>query len=201
MTESGNSGVRGRFRFPLWMLVFVLPTIAALGFAYLSLTWQWAKQIEQAQADIAQLKAEELMASVENHFVRQQMAPIEAQLEKYRQPQAIVQQAQLRLYGGGLGQTEWGLSYFAYQASDDDIRELVLGFQQELNDASEKHKLRILDFLERMLFVFADRKRLFAHDVSAIAKQLGNDPSAKVAARAKRVDALYQAALSAENQQ
>ena len=156
---------RSRLQFSLGMLLFVIPTIAGLGFGYVSLTQQWERTIEQKQEQLAELVMQRKVAEMERARSFVMLDDVEQKLDQFREPEEIVRQTGLRLYGGGFAKDQNDLIYFERQANDDDLLELVSQLEAKLNDSSRAQVERIVTYLERLPQVAYQRRQVIAQKV------------------------------------
>ncbi|PQO44839.1 hypothetical protein [Blastopirellula marina] len=156
---------RSRLQFSLKVWLFVVPTIAAFVFGYVSLTQQWERTIQQKQVQLAELMMQRKVAETERSQSLALLAAVDQKLDKFRGPEEIVRQTGLRLYGGGFANEENDLIYFERQATDDDLLELVRQLEAKLSSSSRAQVKRIIAYLDRLLLVASERREVIAQEV------------------------------------
>ena len=197
MTESGGSGARGRFQFPLWVLMFVLPTIAGLLFAMYANQQRQLKVREELmmqQAELAEMLVE--LRHTGDDWLHLQ-AEMRERLQQYKDPQWVltrmnhpfVPPTAPKQGSKGYCEVEDASDFLGFfvQANDDDMRTLLRKMEEVYPRTTHVTQFQILNLLARLPEFAPERMPAIAAEVKAFVEPLQSQSDQKLAGQAKAV--------------
>ncbi|PQO32540.1 hypothetical protein DTL21_20230 [Bremerella cremea] len=189
-----------RGQFPLWVLLFVVPTVIAISCA-LYLTFD-AQAKEHARLLEEAAVAKQALAAAENR--RDRLNRLNASLDikqaQWRSPESIVLMVKARLPRmPGAPPDYWEPLYlvhpsmhFYIQATDDDLKQLVARLIEVYPDLQPEAKFRALDCLAKLPNYFLPhRVELVRPEIQEFAERLGDSLDARLRNKATQLSAQY----------
>ncbi|PQO27019.1 hypothetical protein [Blastopirellula marina] len=197
MNDPQGSKANRRFQYPLWVFLFVLPTIAGLLFVMYANQQRQQKVREELlmrQVDLIEQRGEvsELQANWDD--LRSDM---QQNLREFKSPEKVIARLQHPLIssrdpiGGGSGYYEVedasDFLFFFVQANDDDVRELFGKMQEVYPKAPHVTQFQILNLLARLPEFAPDRMEAIADQVKQFIEPLKEQKNQKLAGEAQAV--------------
>lgn len=183
-----------RFQFPLWALLFVIPTVVAMicG-SYIPFRKQLERRTE-LQEQIALAENEIRQHQRQAMHLRRSVEEIGQTLDHWRRPDAVIEYLlnpdDHRAYGYGIlysGVRSYpsDMQFFFARASDDDLKLLVRQMTAVYPGCNAEARFRILACLSMFPEFVPDRLHVVAKDVQRLATRQQDDPDEVVAITAR----------------
>jgi len=176
-----------RAQFPLWFLLFVLPTVAGLGSAIYA---NWQKQA-QTGADLAAqqaiLREKIAMLQSEIALAQQVHSQVRAQANRWKTPESVV--AYLQRYYQDIEAHEHGfyevplshrISCFYVQADEQDLRRLLILLREAYPKCDSTNQYSLLDVAVKMPVYAPDKVDRLAGEARRLAEVVPNDSHPRI---------------------
>ncbi|QDU73241.1 hypothetical protein Pan97_02080 [Bremerella volcania] len=169
-----------RAQFPLWFLLFVLPTIAGLGIAIYT---NWHEQA-RTRADLIAQRAVllERVATLESEIalVEQISRQIQQRADRWKSTEAVVDYLtrynQLEGRSGDESISAWDESRcFFVQADEQKLHRLMKRIQEEYPKGDVSNQFLLLDFAVRIPQFSPDYTAALAEDARQLAEMVPSD--------------------------
>lgn len=183
-----------RAQFPLWFLLFVIPTIAGLGFAIYS-NWKQQSQVRaELVAHQAILKAEIETLESEIALVRQIDLTIQGQADKWKSAEEVIrslkgQSAEWETIGFGFIEIPiWHDSHtFLLQADEADLHQLVSLLREEFRKGSDSTKFAFLCFVAHIPDNAPQHVETLSEDVQQLVELISTDDDPRLKMKEKKI--------------
>ncbi|PQO27021.1 hypothetical protein [Blastopirellula marina] len=196
--EPQPSILRGQF--PLWVLLFVLPTLIAIGCAvYLAFAAQ-AKAQARLQDQEARIRQDLVAAQQRLARLNRLNASLEIKQLQWKSPFSIVQMVKNPPPKAPNTQSvfTWESLYlvhhsihFYLQASDEDLRQLVDQLIALYPESRPEVQYRVLDCLEKLPLYMADRIEVVRNDIEDFIATLPEDSDPRIQEVVGRLKSRY----------
>lgn len=188
-----------RPQFPLWFLLFVLPTIAGLGFAIYANFQEQAKLRESLELQQVILQAKNV--DVELEIKRWNVIAVRARRnwDRWKSADAVVDYLKIQM-----GRHEQGpvvfetvpsdseMRLFFHQADDYDLRRLLQLMQQEYGTLGVGSKYAMFDLVSRLPQFVPGKVETLRRDVKELLAKVTNEDHAMVQAKANNAREAFQ---------
>ncbi|RCS52866.1 hypothetical protein DTL42_08535 [Bremerella cremea] len=196
--EPKPSILRGQF--PLWVLLFVLPTLIASGCAvYLAFAAQ-AKEQARLQEQEARTRQELAAAQLRLSRLNRMNASLEIKQLRWKSPLSIVQAVKNPPPKTPSVQSasHWEPLYlvrnsihFYLQASDEELQQLVSQLIAIYPESRPEVQYRVLDCLEKLPAYVADRSELVRKEIEDFLATVPEDSDPRIQGMVRRLKVRY----------
>lgn len=190
-------------QYPLWAILFVVPTAAAVVFGYWSARTRMLDEQKQGIIQAETLRAEQEAAIERANQIRRLVEWNEAKLEKWRSPKAVIHAIReaSRIVGINGGYSGWDkisgdLLFFFTQASDEDLRTLMAEFQATDLQQLPQSRARTMQVLGVFPEFIPERLHVVEKEARALIEKARDDSYLAASVQAEWAEKAFDKALA-----